>query len=88
MGQIKSSQKREALYNEVKTLGAKFPVIKSPLAYVSGHAHISEGTIVMHQAMINASARVGVNCIINTKALIEHDAVNRRSQPHLHRRHC
>ena len=29
----------------------------------------------MHQALINTNARVGRNCIINTKALIEHDAI-------------
>jgi len=29
----------------------------------------------MHHALINAGARVGRNCIINTKALVEHDAV-------------
>jgi UDP-3-O-[3-hydroxymyristoyl] glucosamine N-acyltransferase len=27
----------------------------------------------MHHAVINAGARVGNNCIINSKALIEHD---------------
>ena len=31
--------------------------------------------IVMHHALINAGARVGRNCIINTKALVEHDAI-------------
>lgn len=75
LGQIKSSQKRETIYDEAKKLGAEFPVITSPLAYVSGHAHVSEGTIVMHHAVINAAARVGINCIINTRALIEHDTV-------------
>ena len=29
----------------------------------------------MHQALVNAGARIGSNCIINTKALVEHDAV-------------
>ena len=28
----------------------------------------------MHDALINASASIGKNCIINTKSLIEHDA--------------
>ena len=74
MGQIKSARQREQLFNTAKKLGATFPVIKSPLAYVSGHAKIDEGTIIMHHALINAGARVGRNCIINTKALVEHDA--------------
>ena len=29
----------------------------------------------MHHAIINAGAKIGQNCIINSKALIEHDAV-------------
>ncbi len=29
----------------------------------------------MHHALINAGAKVGDNCIINSKALIEHDAI-------------
>jgi len=75
LGQIKSPNRRMELFNMLKQMGARFPVIKSPLAYVSPHAQAAEGTIVMHHALINAGARVGRNCIINTKALVEHDAV-------------
>lgn len=75
VGHIKSPARRIALFEYLKSLGATFPVIKSPTSYVSPHSSIAEGTIVMHHALINASARVGRNCIINTKALVEHDAV-------------
>jgi sugar O-acyltransferase (sialic acid O-acetyltransferase NeuD family) len=75
LGQIRLPTRRTALFDHLKEMGAFFPVIQSPLAYVSAHAQIAEGTIVMHHAVINAGARVGRNCIINTKALVEHDAV-------------
>jgi sugar O-acyltransferase (sialic acid O-acetyltransferase NeuD family) len=75
LGQIKSPNRRMYLFNMIKQMGARFPVIQSPLAYVSSHAQVAEGTIVMHYALINAGASVGRNCIINTKALVEHDAV-------------
>jgi sugar O-acyltransferase (sialic acid O-acetyltransferase NeuD family) len=75
LGQIKSPIRRIELFNDLKQMGARFPVITSPLSYVSPHAHVAEGTIVMHHALINAGASVGRNCIINNKALIEHDAV-------------
>ena len=75
LGQVKSPTRRIELFNYLKQLNARFPVIQSPLAYVSPHAQIAEGTIVMHHALINVGARVGRNCIINTKALVEHDAV-------------
>ena len=29
----------------------------------------------MHDAIVNANARIGKNCIINSKALVEHDAI-------------
>ena len=73
VGQIKSSILRVKLYNKLKEIGFNLPVIISPLAYVSKHAILEEGTVVMHHALINANANVGKNCIINTKALIEHD---------------
>jgi sugar O-acyltransferase (sialic acid O-acetyltransferase NeuD family) len=75
LGQIKSPTRRMELYEDLKRIGARFPVIQSPLAHVSSHAQVGEGTIVMHHALINAGAKVGRNCIINTKSLVEHDAV-------------
>ncbi|MBA4369359.1 MAG: acetyltransferase [Desulfobacterium sp.] len=75
LGQVKSPVRRIQLFEYLKSIGAVFPVIQSPKAYVSRHALVSEGTIVMHHSLINAGAKVGRNCIINTKALVEHDAV-------------
>jgi len=75
IGQIKTVKRRIELFNYLKSINAIFPIIKSPMSYVSPHASIEEGTIVMHQAIVNAGAHIGKNCIINTKALVEHDAV-------------
>lgn len=77
LGQIKSPDTRIALFEKIRSLGGTFPVIISPLAYVSKHATVEQGTIVMHKALVNTGAAVGKNCIINTRALIEHDAVIR-----------
>lgn len=75
VGHIRSNAIRIKLYNILKLLNGKLPVIVSPLSYVSKHAIIGEGTIIMHHALVNAGAKIGYNTIINTKALIEHDAV-------------
>lgn len=75
LGQIKTPVRRMALFEKIKALGGTLPVIQSPLAHVSRHADIQEGTIIMHHALVNAGARVGKNCIVNTKALVEHDVV-------------
>ncbi len=75
VGQIKSNKIRVELFNKLKEIGFSLPVIISPHAYVSKHASIDEGTVVMHHALINANAKIGKNCIINSKALIEHDVI-------------
>ena len=73
VGQIKNPETRIRLFDRLKNLKVNLPVIISPLSYVSRHARLGEGTMIMHYAFINAGAYVGKNCIINTKAIIEHD---------------
>ena len=75
VGQIKSAIPRKLLYEKLITLGFQLPVILSPRSYVSPHARVGSGTIVMHDVLVNAGAHVGENCILNSKSLIEHDAV-------------
>ena len=73
IGSIKDPGIRIEKFEYLKRLGARFPVVISPLARVSNSTGIGEGTIVMHQAIVNSDAGIGRNCIINTLALIEHD---------------
>lgn len=75
MGYVNNNTRRIELYETLLSLGAKFPMIKAPTAYISRKSHIKQGTIVMHQAFINTGVEIGCNCIINTKALIEHDVI-------------
>jgi sugar O-acyltransferase (sialic acid O-acetyltransferase NeuD family) len=75
VGQIQSAENRIRLYQLGTELGFNFPPVISPSAYVSRHATIGMGTIVMHGAIVNAGASVGINCIINSLALVEHDAI-------------
>lgn len=77
IGHMKDPTKRIAKYEYLKELGASLPVIASPNAYISKHATIANGTILMHNAFINSNARIGENCILNTGAIIEHDSVVR-----------
>ena len=75
VGQIKSPKIRIKLYQLLKELDFTLPVIISPQAYVSKHAQIGEGSIIMNGAIVNANVKIGKNCIINNRALIEHDTV-------------
>lgn len=46
-----------------------------PSATVSKFAFLGLGSVVMPQTVINAEARVGMHCIINSGSVIEHDCV-------------
>lgn len=74
LGQLDSAKPRIEIYNKLIEANAKIATVISPFAYVSKHATIGRGTIIMHGSIVNADACIGENCIINTKSLIEHDA--------------
>lgn len=74
LGHIKGPARRREIFEQLKELGGELPTVVSPLAYVSPHAVVEEGTVVFHRATVNAGARIGRNGIVNSCALIEHDA--------------
>ncbi len=75
VGFIKDSSLRLRIYDKVRLAGGRFATIIASTAYVSKHAKIGSGTVVLHHVMVNAGAVIGKGCIINTSANIEHDAV-------------
>jgi sugar O-acyltransferase (sialic acid O-acetyltransferase NeuD family) len=74
VGHIKTAVTRMRIFELLRALGFELPTVISPRAWVSPHANIGAGSIVMHGAIVNARARVGRNCILNTQSLVEHDA--------------
>jgi len=74
IGQIGAPGMRQVLFDRLKDMGAEMATVISPRSYVSAHAKVGPGSIVMHHALVNAAAIVGANCIINSKSLVEHDA--------------
>ena len=75
VGFIKNPTTRIKLYNRVKEAGGKLATIIASTAHVSKYAEIGEGTVVMHQAFVNAGAKIGNNVILNTFSNVEHDAI-------------
>ena len=73
VGQLSDSSLRVRLAKQLKEIGFVFPTLISPHAVVSRHARLGVGTTVGHGAIVNAGAVVGDHCIINSRALIEHD---------------
>jgi sugar O-acyltransferase (sialic acid O-acetyltransferase NeuD family) len=72
VGQITSYSVRKKISEILKDNFANLATVISPLAYVSKHASIEEGTIIMNGAVVNAKSKIGKNCIINTMSNIEH----------------
>ncbi len=70
---IGDSYIREKIANE---LPVKWYTVIHPTAVISSiDVEIGEGTVVMANAVINSSAKIGKHCIINTGAIVEHDNV-------------
>ncbi len=74
IGQIKSHLTRKKIFDQLVTFNAVLPNIISPYARISPKSQIGIGNSILHDVVINANVSIGDNCIINTKALIEHDA--------------
>lgn len=75
VGHIKNASVRIQLHHKIRTAGGHLATLIASTAHVSKYAVIGEGSVIMHQAMVNADAKIGKGCIINTFANIEHDAV-------------
>jgi acetyltransferase-like isoleucine patch superfamily enzyme len=53
VGHIQTADVRRRLYAHMLELGFKLPVIVASTAYVSPHARIGAGSVVMHGAIVN-----------------------------------
>lgn len=72
VGFIKNPSLRIKLFNRVREAGGVLATLIASTAYVSRHASLGSGTVVMHHAFVNAGAKIGENVIINTFCNIEH----------------
>ncbi len=75
VGKIGRSSLRRELAEFVWRQGGNLASLRSPRAHVSRFAQTEEGSAIFHSATINAGAKVGRNCIINSHALVEHDSI-------------
>jgi len=65
---------RDKLYSRAKTVGYSFPNIIHPSAYVSLHAHIGTGCVILNNAVVQNNARCGDGCILNPGVELHHDS--------------
>jgi sugar O-acyltransferase (sialic acid O-acetyltransferase NeuD family) len=72
VGQIENYSTRKNIARTLTENNAKLATVISSIAYVSKHACIEEGSVIMNHAVVNAKSKIGKNCIINTMSNIEH----------------
>jgi len=71
---IGNNKLRERLYKEAAPIGYSFPNIIHSTAYVSPHAHIGSGCVILNNAVVQNNARCGNGCILNPGVELHHDS--------------
>lgn len=64
---------REKIANAKDQL--KYPVLIHPSAIIAKSASLAAGSICMAGSVIQAAVQIGMHCIINTNASVDHDCV-------------
>jgi UDP-perosamine 4-acetyltransferase len=72
---------RIRLFYEAKAAGFEILSVRHPSAIVAGDVALGEGSQVMAGVILQPGIRIGVNCIVNTSASLDHDC---RIGDHVH----
>ncbi len=75
VGSIGDCSRRRELYERALALGLEPLTIAHPSAICSRWARLGAGIQILPMAVVNAGVQFGVNDIVNTGAIIEHDAI-------------
>ncbi len=70
---IGNNSAREKLFNEFIENGFTPVSLVHPSAVIAEEVEIGVGTVVFAGAVINACAKIGIGCIVNTMASVDHD---------------
>jgi sugar O-acyltransferase (sialic acid O-acetyltransferase NeuD family) len=71
---IGDNRTRERVAARLSERSVALLTVVHPSARVSPHAVLGEGSVVLPLAAVNSGARLGIGCIANTAAVIEHDS--------------
>ena len=71
---IGNNKLRERIYAVAESIGYSFPNIIHPSAYISPHAHLADGTIILNNAVVQNGARAGRGLIMNPGTELHQDS--------------
>lgn len=66
---------REQVFERIKAVGGKLPVIVHKNAVISTDTEIGEGTVIMAGVIVNSGAKIGRGVILNSGCIVEHDNI-------------
>jgi UDP-perosamine 4-acetyltransferase len=75
VGSTSDTALRQKIFKRFKEQGYTFTTLIHPTAIIAEDVKISEGSQVMAGTVLQPGIRMGVNCIINTSASIDHDCI-------------
>jgi UDP-N-acetylbacillosamine N-acetyltransferase len=64
---------RADIFDKIEKFGMKIITLIHPSAVISKSAIIDKGTVIMPNVIVNAYTKIGMGCIINSGAVIEHE---------------
>lgn len=71
---IGNSKIREKIYKLAKEIGHSFPCIVDKSAYISPHAAVGEGCVILNNVVIQNGSKVGNATILNPGVEVHHDS--------------
>jgi len=72
---IGNNEIRKKIYEMLKSSSAIIPSFIHPQSVIDSSVIIDEGTVIMANAVINSSTKIGKCCIINTASTVDHDCI-------------
>lgn len=75
VGSIGNCIIRKKIYDNLKKIGFKLPIIVHPKVAIAKDVELGEGTFVAAGVVINPSTKIGKNVIVNTHSSIDHDCL-------------
>lgn len=75
VGSIRPSAARRQIFERFQERGYSFTPVIHPSAIVTPDVEIGEGAQIMAGSVVQTATRIGPNCIINTRAAVDHDCI-------------